>query len=169
MDPADGEITASLDVAAHAGTAFDGRFLYQLAADRIHKIDPKNGEIVSSIPAPGVGQDSGLAWAEGSLWVGQYDGRRIQQVDPVSGQVLRILEVDAFVTGVAWVNDELWHATWDNEASELRRVDAQTGELLERLELPEGMGVTGLEAAGTDRFYCGGGRSGKVRAIRRPE
>jgi hypothetical protein len=28
--------------------------------------------------------------------------------------------------------------------------------------------VSGLESDGADRFYCGGGPSGKVRAVRRP-
>jgi hypothetical protein len=29
--------------------------------------------------------------------------------------------------------------------------------------------VSGLESDGGDRFFCGGGASGKIRAIRRPK
>src|SRR5438552_10767453 len=65
FDPARGKILRSIDVAAHAGTAFDGRHLYQLAEDRIRKIDPKTGRVLATIPAPGGGGGSGLAWAEG--------------------------------------------------------------------------------------------------------
>ena len=32
-----------------------------------------------------------------------------------------------------------------------------------------GIGVSGLESDGSQLFYCGGGASGKVRAVRRPK
>jgi glutamine cyclotransferase len=168
FDPASGKAVDSIKVAAHAGTAFDGRHLFQIAEDRIQKIDPKTGRVLATIPAPGGGGDSGLAWAEGTLWVGQYQERKIHQIDPETGAILRTIESNRFVTGVTWTEGELWHATWESDESELRRVDPQTGEVLERLELPTGVYVSGLEAGG-DRFYCGGGNSGKVRAVRRPK
>jgi glutamine cyclotransferase len=166
VDPASGKMLRSLDVAAHAGTAFDGQHLYQLAEDRIQKIDPSTGRVLATIPTPGGG--SGLAWAEGTLWLGQYRDRKIHQIDPATGAILRTLTSDRFVTGVTWVDGELWHATWEGDASELRRVDPRTGEVLQRLELPSGVNVSGLESDGGDRFFCGGGGSGKVRAVRRP-
>ena len=168
FDPATGEMRRSIDVAAHAGTAFDGRHLFQLAEDRIQKIDPKTGCVLATIPAPAGGGDSGLAWAEGTLWVGHYRGRKIYQVDPETGAVLRIVESNRFVTGVTWVDGELWHATSEGEESDVRRVDPGTGEVLERLDMPPGVGVSGLESDGGDQFFCGGGSSGKVRAVRRP-
>ena len=168
FDPASGEVLRSIDVAAHAGTAFDGQHLFQLAEDRIQKIDPKSGRVLATIPAPGGGGDSGLAWAEGTLWVGQYRERKIYQIDPETGAILRTLESNRFVTGVTWIDGELWHGTWEGDESDLRRVDPRTGEVLERLEMPAGVGVSGLESDGGDRFFCGGGRSGKVRAVRRP-
>ncbi|BCH29659.1 hypothetical protein MesoLjLc_15890 [Mesorhizobium sp. L-8-10] len=168
LDPDSGETVRSIDVAAHAGTAFDGRHLFQIADDRIQKIDPETGRVLSTIPAPGGGSDSGLAWAEGSLWVGQYRGRKIHQIDPETGAVLRTLESNRFVTGVTWVDDELWHATWEGDQSEVRRIDPETGKVLEKLDMPAGANVSGLESDGGDRFFCGGGNSGKVRAVRRP-
>ena len=167
LDPESGTTTRAIDVPAHAGTAFDGEHLFQLAENRIQKIDPKNGRIVSTIPAPGGGSDSGLAWAEGTLWVGQYRDRKIHQVDPETGAILRTIESNRFVTGVTWVDGELWHGTWDGDESELRHIDAHTGAVVERLALPAGVGVSGLEADGGDRFFCGGGPSGKIRAVRR--
>jgi glutamine cyclotransferase len=169
VDPDTGKVLRSLDVAAHAGTAFDGRHLFQIAEDRIHKIDPETGRVLASIPAPGGGADSGLAWAEGSLWVGQYRSRKIHRIDPETGAVLRTIESDRFVTGVSWVDGELWHATWEGDRSELRRIDPQSGEVLEQLDMPPGIGVSGLESDGGDRFFCGGGNSGKVRVVRRPK
>src|SRR5437667_3699307 len=168
LDPASGKTLRSIDVTAHAGTAFDGRHLFQLAEDRILKIDPKTGRVLATIPAPGGGADSGLAWAEGTLWVGQYRDRKIHQIDPLTGAILRTIESNRFVTGVTWVDGELWHATWEGDESELRRVDSRTGEVLERLQMPAGMGISGLESDGADQFFCGGGSSGKVRAVRRP-
>jgi outer membrane protein assembly factor BamB len=167
LDPESGELAESLDVAAHAGTAFDGKHLYQIAEARIQKIDPKTGRVLGTIPAPGGGSDSGLAWAEGTLWVGNYRGRRIHQVDPDTGAVLRTMESNRFVTGVTWVDGELWHGTWEGSDRELRRVDPRTGAILERLEMPEGVAVSGLESDGGDRFFCGGEKSGKVRVVRR--
>jgi len=168
FDPASGTTVRSIDVAAHAGTAFDGRHLFQIAENRIQKIDLKTGRVLGSIPAPGGGGDSGLAWAEGTLWVGHYRERKIYQIDPESGSILRTIESNRFVTGVTWVDGELWHATWEGDQSDLRHIDPQTGEVLEKQEMPHGVGVSGLESDGADSFYCGGGRSGKVRAVRRP-
>jgi len=168
LDPTSGTVVRSIDVVANAGTAFDGTHLFQIAGDRIHKIDPETGRVVATIPAPGGGV-SGLAWAEGMLWVGQYRERKIHQVDPETGAILRTIESRRFVTGVTWVDGELWHGTWEDDESDLRRVDPRTGDVLEILEMPRGVVVSGLESDGGDRFFCGGGRSGKVRIVRRPK
>jgi glutamine cyclotransferase len=170
FDPADaGRPSRTLDCVCDAGTAFDGTHLYQIAEARIDKIDPATGEIVASIPAPGQGRDSGLAWSDGSLWVGQWRDRKILQIDPETGAVLHSIESNRFVTGVAWVDGELWHGTWEGDASELRRIDPANGAVLEQLTMPAGTGVSGLESDGADLFYCGGGPSGKVRAVGRPK
>jgi glutamine cyclotransferase len=168
FDPASGGMQRSINVASHAGTAFDGKHLYQIAEHRIQKIDPKTGQVLATIPAPGAGADSGLAWAEGTLWVGQYRARKIYQIDPESGAILRTIESNRFVTGVTWVDGELWHATWEEDESDLRRIDPQSGEVLESLDMPNGVHVSGLESDGGDQFFCGGEKTGKIRAVRRP-
>ncbi|MRG57836.1 glutamine cyclotransferase [Phyllobacterium sp. SYP-B3895] len=169
LDPAAGKVVRSIDVPADAGTAFDGKYIYQIAEDRIQKIDPETGEVVATIPAPGNGGDSGLAWAEDTLWVGQHRGRKIYQIDPESGAILRTIESNRFVTGVTWVDGELWHGTWEGDHSDVRRIDPKTGEVLQRIDMPEGSGVSGLESDGNDRFFCGDGSESKVRAIRKPK
>jgi len=166
LDPASGTVVRSIAVTATAGTAFDGRHLFQLGGDHIQRIDPETGRVLATIPAPGGGTASGLAWAEGTLWVGQYEERRIHQVDPETGAILRTIEVSRFVTGVTWVDGALWHGTWEAGESELRRVDPETGEVRETLALPAGVPVSGLGADG-DRFFCGGGSDGTVREVRR--
>jgi len=169
LDPANGETLRSLDVAAHAGSAFDGRHLYQISNNRIQKIDPNTGEVVSTLPTPDTDSgNSGLAWAEGCLWVGHYKGRKVHQIDPHTGSILRTIESDRFVTGVTWVDGELWHGTWEEDQSDIRHVDPNTGEVMEVLEMPGGAGVSGLESDGGERFYCGGGGSGLLRAVLRP-
>ena len=169
LDPKNGTLGRELAVAAEAGTAFDGKYLWQIADDRIQKVDPGSGKVVATIPAPAHGRDSGLTWAEGTLWVGEYRARKIHQIDAKTGALLRTIESDRFVTGVSWVNGELWHGTLENEQSEIRRLNPETGEVLERLEMPAGATVSGLEADGTGIFYCGGSSSGKVRAVRKPK
>jgi len=168
FDPATGQPLRSIDVAAHAGTAFDGKHLFQIAEDRIQKIDPATGRVLSTIPAPGGGRDSGLAWAEGTLWVGQYRDRKIHQINPDTGEILRTIDSNRFVTGVTWLDGELWHATLEDEESELRHVDPRSGEVLEALDMPPGALISGLESNGKDQFFCGGQKSGKIRAVRRP-
>jgi glutamine cyclotransferase len=168
FDPDSGRPQRTLDCASDAGTAFDGTHLYQIAESRIDKIDPATGKVLATIPAPGQGADSGLTWAEGSLWVGQYRDRKILQIDPDTGAVIRAIESNRFVTGVTWVEGQLWHGTWEGDDSDIRRIDPQSGDVLERLDMPAGTGVSGLESDGADLFYCGGGPSGKIRAVRRP-
>jgi outer membrane protein assembly factor BamB len=169
FEPASGERMRALDVPCDAGTAFDGRYLFQIADGRIHKIDPATGEVLSTIPAPGgAGRDSGLAWAEGTLWVGQYQDRKIHQIDPDTGAILRTIESNRFVTGVTWVDGELWHGTWEGDDSDIRQIDPETGEVLTRLTMPEGTAVSGLESDGGELLYAGGGESGLIRAVRRP-
>jgi len=168
LNPKSGAVVREIAVPAEAGTAFDGTYLWQLAEDRIQKVDPRSGQVVATIPAPAHGRDSGLAWAEGTLWVGEYRARRIHQIDAKTGAILRTIESDRFVTGVSWIKGDLWHGTLEAEQSELRRVNPETGEVLERLEMPAGVTVSGLEGDGSGVFYCGGASSGKLRAVRKP-
>lgn len=168
LDPASGRIVRALDVACDAGTAFDGRHLFQIAGGCIRRIDPATGQVLATIPAPGGGGDSGLAWSEGTLWVGQYRDRKIHQIDPDTGAILRTVESSRFVTGVTWVDGELWHGTWEGDDADLRQVDPGSGEVLTRLAMPRGTVVTGLESDRAELFYAGGGESGRVRAVRRP-
>lgn len=169
LDPHSGALGRELAIPATAGTAFDGEHLWQLADARIQKVDPRSGRILTTIPAPAHGRDSGLTWAEGTLWVGEYRARKIHQIDPATGAILRTIESDRFVTGVSWSDGELWHGTMEGERSELRRVDPTTGEVLASLEMPAGITVSGLEADNTGLFYCGGASSGKLRAVRKPK
>lgn len=169
LDPQSGATKRELAVVATAGTAFDGKHLWQLADDRILKLDRETGQVLATIPAPAEGRDSGLTWAEGTLWVGEYRARKIHQIDPASGAILRTIESDRFVTGVSWTDGELWHGAMDEAGGELRQIDPESGTVLERLTLPAGVFVSGLEAAGTELFYCGGGASGKLRAVRKPK
>ncbi len=125
--------------------------------------DPESGEIVAAIAVPA---NAGTA----------FDGKHllriadtvIQKIHPGTGAVLRTIESDRFVTGVTWVDGELWHGTWEGELSELRRVEPRTGRVLETLDVPPGVGVSGAESDGGDTFFCGGGNSGRLRTVRRP-
>jgi glutamine cyclotransferase len=168
LDPSSGKTVRSIEVPATAGTAFDGQHLYQIAGDQIRQVDPQTGAVLTTIPAP-AGSNSGLAWAEGALWVGQYQERKIVQLDPQTGAILRTIESNRFVTGVTWVDGELWHGTWEGDESDLRHIDPATGEVLEMLDMPEGVRVSGVESDGAEQFFCGGGNSGKLRAVRRPK
>lgn len=166
FDPETEQEKQRIPVPADAGTAFDGRFLYQIGGGEIRKIDPQSGGIVHRIPAP-EGEGAGLAWAEGSLWIGQHEKGLIRRIDPETGEVQATLKSDRFVTGICWTENELWHGVTDAQGSELRRIDHENGEVLERLVAPGGVIITGLESPDGDSFLCGGGPSGKVNVVRR--
>src|SRR4051812_43000437 len=144
IEPQTGEVTGALEVMCDAGTAFDGKHLYQIAESRIDKIDPATGKVLASIPAPGGGKDSGLAWAEGTLWVGQYRERKIHQIDPETGAILRTIESNRFVTGVTWVDGELWHATWKGAGASCRGADPKAAKGTRRSESPWASTWSGL-------------------------
>jgi hypothetical protein len=68
-----------------------------------------------------------------------------------------------------WVDGDLWHGTWEGDASDIRRIDPASGAVLQTLQMPPGANVSGLESDGAGLFYAGGGGTGKVRAVRRPK
>lgn len=168
FDPASGAERRRLPTRADAGTTFDGRHLHQIAGDRIVRIDRETGEVLGSIPLPAGCTHAGLTWAEGALWVADHRGRKIRRLDPATGEVTRTLDAARFVTGVTFVDGDLWYGTWEGGSSDLRRADPRTGEVLETLAMPADTIVSGLEYDGKDTLYCGGGTGKKVRAVRRP-
>lgn len=169
FEPESGQTGRALHVEADAGSTFDGEHFFQLAHGMIQKIDPHTGAVLSTIASPAGSNSAGLTWAEGKLWVADYRGRAILQIDPATGSVLSSIASTRFVTGVTFVEGELWHGTWENEESELRRVDPKSGEILDAVKMPDGVFVSGLEADGRDLFYCGSGSTAKVRSVRRPK
>ncbi len=168
IDAASGVEVRRFPIAASGGTTFDGRYLYQVSHDEIYKIDPETGQIVHSIPNPIPRASTGLTWAEGRLWLGHAHERKILQVEPETGVVLGVVRTDSYVTGVAWAGGDLWHGTArGDEAGALHRVDAATGDLAERVSVPGSFSPTGVSYK-DGRFFCGGGRDGRLRELRRP-
>jgi streptogramin lyase len=165
----DGTLESSIPVRAEAGTAFDGRHFYQIAEGKIQKVDPATGDVLAIVPAPPNVDYAGLTWAEGALWVAEHKGQRILKLDPETGRVLRTVQSDRLLTGVTFAEGDLWHGAVDDGRGELRRVDPRSGEVLESLAMPGGGFVSGLEYDGESRFYAGGGRSGRLRVVRRPK
>ena len=146
-----------------AGTSFSlRRIASRRSIRRPAACSPRSRPPAASVTRDSRGPKGRSGW--GSIGT----GRSIKSI-PRTGAILRTIESNRFVTGVTWVDGELWHGTWEGDESNLRRVDPRTGEVLERLEMPPGVDVTGLESDGGDQFFCGGGRSGKVRTVRRPK
>ena len=166
FDPEAERVVKRLPVpAANAGTAFDGKHLYQLAKNEIIVLDPSDGRIVRRFSAPTDGDASGMAWADGYLFIGQFHEARIHKVDAKTGEVVKTLTSDRFVTGVSCVDGELWHGvSYDGKPSELRHVAAD-GTVVESLRVPV-EGIAGIEATGDGRFWCGG-EKGTLRLVRK--
>jgi hypothetical protein len=153
---------------ANAGTAFDGEHLYQVARDDILVIRPSDGHVVRKLRGPRGGMLSGLAWADGHLWVGQIGdskNHKIHKIDASTGEVVKSLSSDRFVTGVSCLDGVLWHATsYDGKPSELRRL-ASDGTVEEVLTVPVD-GISGMERTRDDAFWCAG-EKGRLRLVRR--
>ncbi len=150
---------------AMAGTAFDGKHLYQLAGSEIMVVDPADGRIVRRLPAPPKGANSGMAWGDGYLWIGQFRESRIHKVDAKTGEIVKTLASDRFVTGVSCVDGVLWHgASDDGKPCELRRLGLD-GTVEETLRVPV-EAISGLEATRDGAFWVGG-RKGRLRVVRR--
>jgi streptogramin lyase len=169
FEPEGGSLGASIKVKAMSGTAYDGEFFYQLAEGFIQKLDPKTRTVIKRTASPAGTQSAGMTWAEGALWIAKFPERKILKVDPDSGEVLRTLTAPRCVTGITFVQDQLWHGTWEDDESDIRRISPETGELLESLQMPPGTMVSGREYDGQGTFYAGGGKSGKLRAVRLPK
>ncbi len=153
---------------AGAGTAFDGEHIYQLAQGEILVIAPSDGRILRRLPSPGKGEDSGMAWADGYLWVGQYHKAKIHKVDAKTGEVVKTLSSDRFVTGVSCIGGELWHGLSEDEgtAKECELVHlASDGTQLERMSVPVAR-LAGMERTRSGDFWCAG-EKGKLRLVRR--
>ena len=166
FDPVSEKIVHRLDVPnANAGTAFDGEHLYQIAKGEILVVDPESGTVLRKIPAPGKGgQDAGLAWADGHLWVGQFKDSKIVKIDAKTGEIVKTLTSDRFVTGVSCVDGELWHgASGGDKKPELRRLGSD-GNVEESLAVPVDF-ISGVERAKNGDFWCGD--KGKLHLVRK--
>jgi outer membrane protein assembly factor BamB len=169
VDPKAERVTKRIPVQADAGTAFDGTHLYQLTSDKILVVDPNNGNVVREMKAPGPrkGCNSGMAYADGFLFVGDYEDGRIHKVDAKTGEITKTLSSDRWVTGVSCIDGALWHATGNNGEGppQIRRL-ADDGTVEEILEVKGARYISGLEGDGNGGFWCGG-EDGKLRHVRR--
>jgi outer membrane protein assembly factor BamB len=166
FDPETEKVVRRLPVpSADAGTAFDGEHLYQLAKGEILVLDPTDGRIVRRFRAPTDGLASGMTWADGYLFIGQFRESRIHKVDAKTGEVVKTLTSDRYVTGVSCVDGAVWHAaSFDGKPSELRRVAAD-GTVVESLRVPVDA-ISGMERTRDGDFWCGG-EKGTLRLVRR--
>jgi len=166
FDPEAEKVVKRLPVpSADAGTAFDGENIYQLAKGEIVVVRPSDGHVVRRLRAPDKGMCSGMAWADGYLFIGQFRESRIHKVDAKTGEVVKTLKSDRFVTGVSCVDGAVWHgASDDGKPSELRRLAAD-GTLEEVLAVPV-EAIAGVESNGDGAFWCGGNK-GKLRLVRK--
>lgn len=167
VDPKSGASKRTIATRGTAGTAFDGKHLFQIADGKIQEIDPVAGKVLGAfdLPEPGC---AGLTWAEGSLWVGVHREKKIHRIDPKTGAILSTIPTTRFVTGVTFADGELWYGTWENERCDLNHADTKTGEVFETIDYPEDKRISGLEFDGKDTFFCGGGPTGKIRAVKKP-
>jgi hypothetical protein len=156
-NPETDRVTTRLTVPATAGTAYDGRYFYQIAGAEILVVD-RESRIVRRLPAPNGTDDSGMAYADGYLWVGQYKAAKIHQIDAQTGEIVKTLTSDRYVTGVSCVDGDVWHGV-DEEGgpSELRAL-APDGSIREVIRFDSPVSIAGIESDGQGGFWCGADR-----------
>src|SRR3989449_852857 len=103
-------------------------------------------------PFPGVDHVHGVTFDGQHVWFAS--GGKLNAFDPASGKTVRSIDVAAHA-GTAFDGQHLFQLAEDR----IQKIDPKTGRVLATIPAPGG---------GGDQFFCGGGRSGKVRAIRRP-
>src|SRR5215813_10578427 len=109
------------DVTHVHGVSYDGTNIWIATGNTLKEIDTVSGKTVRALDVPA---HAGTAFDGRHLY--QISGDRIHKVDPKTGAILRTIESNRFVTGVTWVDGELWHGTWESDESELRRIDPQS-------------------------------------------
>lgn len=166
LDPNSEQVVRRLPLpGADAGTAFDGEHLYQIAGFDILVVRPSDGRVLRTLRSPTKAHPSGLAYADGHLFIGEYRELRIHKVDAETGELVKTLKSDRFVTGVTCVDGALWHGvSGGGQPPELRRLAAD-GTIEETLRV-DVEHVSGVEATGDGAFWCGGER-GTLRRVRR--
>jgi sugar lactone lactonase YvrE len=172
-------------VRANSGTAFDGSHVWQIAGDRIVRVEPKTGRVVQSLATPAGVHCSGMAYVAGALWIGDYDGKRLVKVSLETGEVIKELASDRFVTGIEWIGGALWHGAWEQSGegcggaeggaveredvcARLRRVDEESGAVLQEVAVEGDWVISGTGVDAQGRLWCGGSGRGGIRAVRLP-
>ena len=146
------------------GVTHDGTHVWAATGERLLGIEPGSGSIARTLA---VACDAGSAFD--GTWLYQVAEARIDKIDPATGAVVASIPAPGHGgdSGLAWAEGSLWVGQYRERR--IHRIDPATGAVLERLAMPPGIGVSGLESDGGGLFYCGGGTSGKVRAVRRPK
>jgi glutamine cyclotransferase len=102
-----------------SGLAWDGSNLWVSEWNQeIYKINPANGQVLSSFNAPDYGDQTnglpyGLAWDGTHLWVSNNNG--IHMIDPATGSVLASCNDSALygnAYGLTWDGHYLWAGSW---------------------------------------------------------
>lgn len=99
----------------------------------LNRIDPAAGEprLVAEIPPNG-----DIAVGLGGVWV--VAGADLQLIDPVSGKIIRTLSVSVIRLNVACGSLWGWQLTAESDWV-LERLDPESGAILDRFELPDGV------------------------------
>jgi hypothetical protein len=84
--PSDGSVVAEfdyppgLDETQNTGLAYDGVSLWFSADGTIYKLNPANGQVISSM-STGITRPDSLAWDGTYLWIASFDEAMIYQID----------------------------------------------------------------------------------------
>ena len=94
------------------GLATDGEFVYAIVdtgdgTDRIVRIDPESEDVVASYDMP-FDYGSGLAIADGSLWVSSFQAGEVAEIDLDGSGTVDRFGVTGSPAGVAYMNGSLW-------------------------------------------------------------
>jgi hypothetical protein len=97
---------------AHGIKFVNGRYWMAVpASGKLFLMEPESGEIVRSIPAPGI-RTHGLAWDNGTLWCVESNDQAIYKMDPKDGKLLAKIQLskqDPALHGMDIHDGVLWY------------------------------------------------------------
>ena len=137
-----GKVIRSIESPAYypVGLAFDGKYLWNADSKglipqgdeyhrgKIYKIDPKDGQILQTLPAP-TPSPAGLAWDGHYLWCVDNIHRKLIQFDPEDGTTIKEFRSPANgPQGITFDGEYLWIS--DRLQDKIYRVDPASGNVI---------------------------------------
>lgn len=131
VDPRSGRVVAAITVGSTSYQAVatpDAIWVSNRNDGTLSRVDPRTNRVTATVPTPGI-EPGGMAYADGSLWIGDDTdtGRQIVRMNPTTHAMTRVTagQRPAYLAATA---DAVFVS--DVGAGTVTKIDARTGKIL---------------------------------------